>query len=216
MHRLPKRHIAASYLPSRYHYWYSLSKLATDPLYEAVRGLFPPECALLDVGCGIGLLLHCLRAGGCDVEYCGVDNDRQKIELARAAAANRNEGSARFEVCDLAQDFPQHRGSVALLDVLQYLQPDVRETVVGLAARCLTAQGKLVIRVGLDEGGWRAVATRAAERLGHIARWLPPLNSQPKRAELAALLARHGLSSEFRPLWQGTPFNNWLVVAGRA
>ncbi len=40
---LPKRAIAASFLPDQYRYWYSLSKLAMDPLYEAVPGAFDDE-----------------------------------------------------------------------------------------------------------------------------------------------------------------------------
>ena len=80
---LPKRAIAASFLPDQYRYWYSLSKLAMDPLYEAVPGAFGDE-PVLDLGCGIGLLLHCLRAGGRQLPYVGVDTDALKIEAARA------------------------------------------------------------------------------------------------------------------------------------
>ena len=57
MQPLAKRDIAAHYLPSRYHYWYALSKLAMDPLYAEVRWVFAQSRAVvLDVGCGIGLL----------------------------------------------------------------------------------------------------------------------------------------------------------------
>jgi len=48
---LPKREFAASFLPDRYRYWYSLSKLAMDPLYEAVPASFGGE-PVLDPGCG--------------------------------------------------------------------------------------------------------------------------------------------------------------------
>ena len=78
-----KRHIASAYLPSRYRYWYSLSKLAMDPLYDAVPGAFADNRApILDLGCGIGLLLHCLRASGNQTPYVGVDTDAEKIEAA--------------------------------------------------------------------------------------------------------------------------------------
>src|SRR5262245_49590107 len=109
-----KREIAASYLPDRYRYWYSLSKLAMDPLYDAVPGAFDDDSEpLLDLGCGIGLLLHCLRAGGRQLPYIGVDTDAVKIEAARDASARGGHANASFAVCDLSVQFPKHEGSVA-------------------------------------------------------------------------------------------------------
>jgi SAM-dependent methyltransferase len=217
MQPLSRRTIAAHYLPSRYHYWYALSKLATDPLYTEVRQVFSQTRAgLLDVGCGIGLLPQCLRGSGVEVEYRGIDIDAAKIEIARSAARSGGMLQAVFEVGDLAQGFPQHRGSVALLDVLQYFESVARDDLLASAARCVTAEGRLIIRAGLNDGGWRAALTRGADRAGHAIRWMKtPPRSQPTIADLAQLLARHGFKSEFRPLWGRTPFNNWLVVAQR-
>ena len=213
----PKRPIAAGYLPSRYHYWYSLSKLATDPLYESVLSLVVRDREpLLDVGCGIGLLLQALRANGGSARYLGVDSDADKIDLARHAAARNGVLDADFRVCDLAAEFPDHRGSVALLDVLQYLDPPTQERVLDGTARSISRDGVLVIRGGLDDGSWRASVTRASDRFGHAVRWMKtPFRAQPKRDEVAARLERHGLSADFRPAWGRTPFNNWMVVARR-
>jgi alpha-methylacyl-CoA racemase len=64
------RAIARAFLPThllgnRYDYFYTLSKLRSDPLYpgvlDALRGTTAP---VLDLGCGLGLLLHALRLGG--------------------------------------------------------------------------------------------------------------------------------------------------------
>lgn len=217
MQPLSSSNIAAHYLPSRYHYWYALSKLATDPLYAEVRQVFSQTRAgLLDVGCGIGLLAQCLRGSGVDVEYRGVDIDAAKIEIARSAARCGELLQTVFEVADLVQGFPQHRGSVALLDVLQYFESAARDDLLANAAGCVTAEGRLIIRAGLNDGGWRAAITRGADRAGHAIRWMKtPPRSQPTIADLRQLLARHGFKSEFRPLWGRTPFNNWLVVAQR-
>lgn len=214
---LAKRRIAAHYLPNRPHYWYVLAKLATDPVYAEVRRVFSQAPAgLLDVGCGIGLLPQCLRGSGVQVEYLGLDVDAAKIEIARAAAQAGGLSRVTFEVRDVLQGLPAHRGSVALLDVLQYLERQEWHELLSNAARCVTREGRLILRTGLDDGGWRAALTRAADQAGHALRWMKtPPRSQPTLAELRQLLVRHGLRGEFKPLWGRTPFNNWLVVATR-
>lgn len=215
---LPKREIAASFLPDQYRYWYSLSKLAMDPLYEAVPGAFGDEpVPVLDLGCGIGLLLHCLRAGGRPLPYLGVDTDAVKIAAARAASSRGGHSDASFEVCDLSVQFPAHEGSVALLDVLQYLPRQAQGTLLSQAARCVSKDGRLVIRTGLADGTWRSAMTRATDRFGHSVGWMKTsFKAQPSAQELRQVLQRHGLHAEFKPLWGRTPFNNWLVVARRA
>lgn len=211
---ISKRAIAARYLPSRHHYWYSLSKLATDPLYGAMHEVFAEtQAPLLDVGCGIGLLPQCLRAQGCELDYVGLDIDGGKIDIARAAAAKGELRAVRFEAGDAAKQFPVHRGSVALLDVLQYLDADASYELLRNAARCISTDGRLIVRVGIDDGHWRAALTRVADQFGHLARWMKtPPRSQPSRDSLEALLATAGLRCEFRPLAGRTPFNNWLIV----
>ncbi|MBM0105622.1 class I SAM-dependent methyltransferase [Steroidobacter sp. S1-65] len=214
---LPKRAIAAHFLPDRYRYWYSLSKLAIDPLYAAAPGAFRDASEpVLDLGCGIGLLLHCLRASGRNLPYLGVDTDAVKIEAARNASARGCHNDASFEVCDLSVRFPAHRGSVALLDVLQYLPLPAQGTLLSQAAECVSKKGQLVIRTGLADGSWRSAMTRATDRLGHWVGWMKTsFKAQPSAQELRAGLRRHGLRAEFKPLWGRTPFNNWLVVAQR-
>ena len=214
---LPKRRIAASYLPSRYHYWYSLSKLAMDPLHDAAsRALSESRAPLLDVGCGIGLLLQCLRASGNDLPYTGIDSDATKVAIAREACQRQALRLASFEVRDVTTSFPDHHGSVALLDMLQYLDADAQQRLIANAAHCIAADGQLVIRGGLADGSWRAALTRATDRFGHAVRWMDtPFREQPTAEQLTHALKRHGLKAQFRPLWGRTPFNNWLVIAHR-
>ena len=209
--------IAERFLPSRYHYWYARSKLSTDPLYAVVRDIVATtQAPLLDVGCGIGLLLHDLRAHGISLEYYGVDIDDEKIGIARRAAEFGRIGNARFEVVDLVKGFPAHSGSVVLLDVLQYLEAGAGDLVLDRASQCVSRGAKLVIRAGIDDGSWRARFTRFMDRAGHAVRWMKtPPRSQPTRRGLQELLERHGFASEFLPAWGRTPFNNWVVIASR-
>ncbi|WP_051412469.1 methyltransferase domain-containing protein [Pseudoxanthomonas sp. J35] len=222
---LPRRHaryIAEAFLPgtllgSRYHYYYAKAKLGSDPLYPgvcaALRGTTAP---LLDLGCGLGLLAHALHADGNRLRYFGVDNDAGKIAAARRAAARSGLADAGFETLDLSRQLPPHRGSVAMLDVLQFFDPERQLAVVDAMAGMLEPGAKLVIRTGLDDGSRRARITRTTD---HLARLLGWMNAAPRHyPDADALRARFeaaGLRSSFAPLSGNTPFNNWLIVATR-
>jgi SAM-dependent methyltransferase len=214
--------IAGAFRPARWygnrtHYFYALAKLRSDPLYPGVVGaLRGSDAPLLDLGCGIGLLTHALRAAGLDMPYRGVDIDAPKIAQARRAAANAGLRDATFEPMDLADGMPAHRGSVAILDVLQFVAPATQEAILDAAVAMLAPGSKLVLRTGLDDGSRRARTTRRIDALSRAVRWM---NAGPQRYPEPAALRRRfdaaGLASRFSPLYGRTPFNNWLVVASR-
>lgn len=214
------RRIAGAFRPARWygdrtHYYYARAKLRSDPLYpgilDALRGTDAP---LLDLGCGIGLLAHALRNGGLDLPYLGVDIDARKIARARAAAANAGLRAVRFEHRDLSRGLPGHAGSVALLDVLQFVAPAAQDAILDAAVAMLVPGAKLLIRTGLDDGSLRARTTRRIDAMSRALRWM---NAGPQRyPEAEALRARFaaaGLATEFTPLYGRTPFNNWRIVA---
>jgi predicted RNA methylase len=201
----------------RYHYYYVRGKLASDPLYPgvvaALRGCDAP---LLDLGCGIGLLAHALRADGQAMRYAGVDFDAGKIAIANTAAMRAKLADVSFATCDLMRERPSHRGSVALLDVLQYLPDAVQERLLDDAIAMLVSESKLVIRSGLQDDNARSRTTRMVDRLANAIGWMRsgPLR-YPTRDWFERKLADAGLVAEFRPLHGRTPFNNWLIVASR-
>ncbi|MFS8063038.1 MAG: class I SAM-dependent methyltransferase [Luteimonas sp.] len=218
--RTSARRIASAYLPTnwygnRWYYHYARSKLARDPLYpgvvDALRGSDAP---LLDLGCGIGLLALALRAAGLELAYHGVDNDAAKIAQARGAAGNAALASVDFTVHDLAVGLPAHRGSVAILDVLQFVPLQAQDAILDAAIALLTPGARLVIRTGLDDGSPRARTTRSVDALSRALRWM---NAGPKRYPdadaLQARFAAAGLLVDITPLYGNTPFNNWRVVA---
>lgn len=217
------RSIARAFLPprfygNRYDYYYTLTKLRTDPLYpgvlEALRGTTAP---VLDLGCGLGLLLHALRLDGQSMPWHGVDIDADKIRRGRAIAERTGlAAGARFEVVDLAEGWPPHRGSVAILDVLQYLDAEAQGRLLDDTAAMLVPGAKLVIRSGLGDDTRRGRTTRITDRLAHLAGWMQEVPKRyPTRAELESRLGAAGLSLDFRPLYGNTPFNNWLIVGTR-
>jgi len=214
--------IARAFLPehwygNRYHYYYTRAKLRSDPLYpgviEALRGTTQP---VLDLGCGIGLLAHALRASGIGLAYRGVDNDALKIASARRAAQRAGLQGVAFDVVDLAAGMPAHSGSVAILDVLQFVPPDAQDRILDAAIAMIAPGGALVIRTGLDDGSARARTTRRVDALSRMFGWM---NAGPKRyPDADALRARFeaaGLRARFDPLYGDTPFNNWRIVATR-
>lgn len=212
--------IARAFLPDRWygnrgHYYYARAKLGSDPLYpgmvEALRGTRAP---LLDLGCGIGLFAHALRAAGVALPYRGVDNDAGKIAQARRAAGGAGLVDAGFDCMDLANGLPPHRGSVALLDVLQFVPAQAQDGILDAAIAMLVPGARLLLRTGLDDGSARARTTRRIDALSRLLGWM---NAGPQRyPDADALRARFeaaGLRCEFTPLYGNTPFNNWRVVA---
>jgi 2-polyprenyl-3-methyl-5-hydroxy-6-metoxy-1,4-benzoquinol methylase len=212
--------IARAYLPrrwygNRWHYHYSRIKLGADPLYPgvaaALRGSAQP---VLDLGCGIGLLAHALRVEQLVLPYRGVDNDAGKIRRARIAADAAGLHDVDFDVVDLATTLPAHHGSVALLDVLQYLDDAAQQRLLDAAIAMLVPGARLVIRTGIEDGTRRMRLTRGVDRIANAFGWM---NAAPRRypreADLRALLQRAGLRCSFTPLRGNTPFNNWMIVA---
>ncbi|MDH5831511.1 methyltransferase [Luteimonas sp. M1R5S18] len=214
--------IARAFLPertlgNRYDYYYTLTKLRTDPLYpgvlDALRGVDAP---LLDLGCGLGLLAHAMRRDGQRTGYVGVDIDAPKIERARRIAARAALDDVRFDVVDLAAGYPPHSGSVAILDVLQFLTREQQATLLDAATAMLAPGAVLVMRAALDDGSARIRRTRAGDRFAALTGWMPDRPKHyPAVEELRARLDAAGLAADIRPWFGNTPFNNWLVVARR-
>lgn len=216
------RRIAEAFLPrfplgNRYDYYYVRTKLRTDPLYpgaiDALRGSRAP---LLDLGCGLGLLAHTLRGAGIGLPYRGVDNDAAKIARARRVAERSALGDAAFEVVDLARGLPDHRGSVAILDVLQYLDAPVRDALLTATAAMLDGDARLVIRSAIADDSRRTRISRWTDRFAHTVGWMGARpRSYPTLDGLRGVLETAGLRVDTRALHGNTPFNNWLIVGRR-
>lgn len=214
--------IARAFLPGRWYgnrwdYYYAREKLASDPLYpgvlDALRGTDAP---LLDLGCGLGLLAHALHRDGQRLAYRGVDNDAAKIARGQRAAAKAGLADARLDFLDLADALPSHRGSVAILDVLQYLPDADQQRLLEAAAAMLTSGARLVMRAALDDGDGRSRATRITDRAANLIGWMQAVPKfYPTAERVRACLENAGLTMRLSPLYGSTPFNHWLIVAER-
>jgi len=217
------RHIAEAFRPSRQlgsrrDYYYSRGKLGSDPLYPGVlAALAPAPAPLLDIGCGLGLLAHVLRQAGQRQPYLGVDIDADKIARAQSAATRVALADARFACVDASAALPDHHGSVALLDVLQYLPAQAQAALLGQAAARVAPGGRLVIRTTLADNSGRDRTTRITDMLAHLVGWMGTRpRHYPDAASVRAPLEAAGLCLQMAPLYGNTPFNNWLICAERA
>jgi SAM-dependent methyltransferase len=192
---------------TRFLRWYARSKLATDPLYDAVacrlRGHAHP---VVDVGCGIGLMAFHLREQGFAQPIIGIDHDAAKIAEASRAAYD----GIRFTTGD-ARDAIPAGCSVLLLDVLHYFNAEEQVRILENVASAVPLGGVAIIRDAVRDGSWRYRATYAAEIFARGVQWIRAerLHFPTKERIVGAF---DGFDVEMTPLWGATPFNNYLFV----
>lgn len=216
------RRIARPFAPRRpwgnwSDYCYTRLKLRSDPLYPAViAALEHSRSPVLDLGCGLGLLAHALRMAGLDQAYLGLDIDATKVRRGQQILARSGLAEARLKVHDLGCGRPPHRGSVTLLDVLQYLDQPTQQALLADAAGMLDDDGVLVIRSTLAEDSARGRTSLRADAWAHRIGWMQTRPQHYPSAEwLQQTLEQAGLQVQLRPLYGNTPFNNWLLLARR-
>ena len=194
----------------RFHRRFVRAKLLRDPVYAAiVKGdTLPGQGTLVDLGCGRGILLAVLRESGSALRLIGIERG-PSAEVARQALGDGTR-VVRGELRDVTVP---DCDAATLLDVLHYLEPAAQEELLSRVARVLRPGGVLVIRDADAGAGWRFVAVRIAERLASVLRGAP-LQTLHYRSEQewSALLRMAGLSVSSRPMGDGTPFANVLLV----
>lgn len=199
----------------RWHFYYSLIKLRTDPLYPAVRRALaeaPAELPLLDLGCGLGLLAFYLRESGFAAPIIGADYDPRKINHARKIALTHAYSDVDFRLADAREGVPEFSGNVTILDILQFFREDEQARLLEAAARSVAPGGHLVIRSTLRDESWRFRANHAGDLFARLTFWMKaaPIH-YPTGAFLDATLTGCGLVGTIAPLWGRTPFANYLA-----
>ncbi len=205
-----REQIAARF-ESRFLRGYAKGKLGSDPVYPAALEHFRSVPGpILDLGCGMGLLGFYLRALGVETDVVGVDFDSRKI--AAAAEAARGTRGLSFREGD-ARERTGFRGSVAMLDLLHYFSDDDQRTLLRNAADYARPGDVVVIRDCIRDGTWRYRLTWLEETFATSLGWLrgERLNF-PTLDAIAAEFRARGFEEEIRPLWGGTPFNNYLLT----
>ena len=207
----------ASRCAQRWDFYYTKSKLGTDPVYAAVvQELKDSTLPVLDIGCGMGLLAHYLRAAGLHMAVEGFDFDARKIRSAEQMATAGSLQNVKFTCGDARSGLDSFAGNVVILDVLQYLDRAAQDELLTDACSRVAPGGKFIIRTGLEDNSWRYKVTVAGDLLAKATRWMKAAPVvYPTAESLTRVFTACGLSVRIQPLWGGTPFNNHLVVAER-
>lgn len=134
--------------------------------FDQVLAELPREGAVLDVGCGHGLLAiaAALARPGCSV--VGTDVDGPKLDLARAAASAAGvEDRVSFEVGDAGALPPGSWSAIVAVDVLYLLPYDAQRDLIVRAAASLVRGGRLVLKETSRHPRWKSAWSRAQELL---------------------------------------------------
>jgi len=203
-------------------------KLTRDPVFRHLleSGLLHERERILDLGCGQGIVEVLLAAAADRADpwprewppapaprtLRGIDLGARDVARAAAACA----GYAGFTHGDIRTAPFDAADAIVILDVLHYLDPASQDAVLERTWPALAPGGVLLLRVADGAPGLRLRATLALDRLSlRLRGGRPgPYHCRPLPAWQRRLEAI-GYRVEPRPMSEGTPFANVLLVARR-
>lgn len=199
--------------PRRFRY-YARAKYRLDPCYSALCARIPAGAAVVDLGCGLGMLAVALAELGDGRRTLGIDWDCAKIAAGQQAAAGL--AGVTLQRGDLREQPLAACDFITLVDVLHYYEPAVQTQVLQRAAAALRPGGQLLIRETDPARRGGARLTRSIERLMVRLGWNrgPAVHYRPL-TELHAELQALGLVTEQLELAGATHPGNVLVCARR-
>ncbi len=210
---------------------FARGKLRLDPVFRHLlgQGLIAPRARVLDIGCGQGLLASLLQSAGrlaqdgrwpeswapapLGAGVTGIDLMPKDIARAHAALG----GSARFVCGDMRHtEFPANDTTV-ILDVLHYISVAEQDAVLARVRAALSPGGLLLLRVGDAHSRRGFLISQWVDRVVTFVRGhrVMPQYGRPLSAWVARLQSL-GFEVQSRPMSQGTPFANVLLVARAA
>ena len=187
--------------------------------FPAIEREIPLRARVLDVGCGHGLGSLYLAVSSRQRDVLGVDIDRDKVGVAKQAAAHLapGEASVRFEAVAGGLDLRESFDAVTVIDVLYLLDQVGRRELVEAAAGLVAPGGVLVVKEADQVPRWKAAITVAQELVatrvlriteGDQVQFTPP-------AELAEMIERQGLDVTRRRVDSGYVHPHVLIIARR-
>jgi 2-polyprenyl-3-methyl-5-hydroxy-6-metoxy-1,4-benzoquinol methylase len=210
---------------------FARGKLSGDPVFKEIlqRGLIAPNTHVIDIGCGQGLLSAWLLAADKaatnqnwpldwatppkGVTVNGIElmpNDVERARKALQAFADR----FTFETGDMCNTAFDKAQTVVILDVLHYVPFAAQEDVLLRVKEALSPKGMLILRIGDANAGLGFKISNWVDNIVFLCRGhkLSRLYCR-SLPDWLALLNKMGFQVEAKPMSQGTPFSNVLLLA---
>jgi 2-polyprenyl-3-methyl-5-hydroxy-6-metoxy-1,4-benzoquinol methylase len=222
----------APYLQAGKFAWhFARGKLSGDPVFREIlqRGLIPQNTHVVDIGCGQGLLSAWLLAAektasaknwpsewapppkGVTVK--GIELMPNDVERARKALTHAQE-RFKFETGDMCTTTFDKAQIVVILDVLHYVPYAAQEDVLIRVKESLSPNGRLILRIGDANAGIGFKISNWVDNVVFLCRGhkLSRLYCR-SLSDWLAVLNKLGFQVESKPMSQGTPFSNVLLLA---
>lgn len=123
----------------------------------------PHTGAILDIGCGHGLVANLLALGGPGRDVTGIDIAEAKVEAARRTIGART--NIRFLVADATTFVGGPYAAITIADVLYLLPPELRGRLLASCARMLAPDGVLIWKSQVRERSVKYAVTFGQEWL---------------------------------------------------
>ncbi len=212
----------------RFAWHFARGKLRFDPAFAHLlrQGLIAPNARVLDIGCGQGLIASLLQAAErlaqrghwpagwaappVGTEVTGVELMQRDVDRARAALGD----SARFVCGDMRHTPFPVADTVVILDVLHYISVAEQDAVLARVRAALAPGGRLLLRVGDAQSRRRFLISQWVDHLVTVVRGHRVVPQFGRTlSQWTARLQALGFAVEARPMSQGTPFANVLLLA---
>lgn len=178
------------------------------PMHEVIREV-PAQSAVLDVGCGHGLLLNLLASFGRIKQGHGFDVASPAVAIARKVAEGNGLSSmVDFEHRSIEQGVPSlGHEVVTVIDVLHHVPNPQKEAFVAALCDVVPNGGRLIIKDMVVRPRWRAAANQLHD-LVMARQWVEHIDPDQVEAWTARGRMRVTRLARFNTLWYG----HWLLV----
>ncbi len=123
----------------------------------------PSAGAILDLGCGHGLVSNLLALGSAERQVTGIDIDAEKVAAAQRTGGTRR--NVRFLVADATTYTGGPYAAITVADVFYLIPPPLQRELLASCRRMLAPDGVLLWKSQVRRPRWKYAITRGQEWL---------------------------------------------------